>query len=90
MGACEVYVPHTPTYTPTHYLPVVMNEMRLNTMSFNELDIKLAGRHNGAIVNFARQSMIDGYSKELNRKEKESRKAKQKAARASRRKNRRK
>ena len=90
MGACEVYVPHTPTYTPTLYLLVIINETRLNVMSFNELDIKLAGRHNGAIVNFARQSMTDGYSQELNRKEKESRKAKQKAARKSRRKNRRK
>ncbi len=85
-----MYVPHTPTYTPTLYLPVIINETRLNVMSFNELDIKLAGRHNGAIVNFARQSMTDGYSQELNRKEKESRKAKQKAARKSRRKNRRK
>ena len=37
-------------------------------MSFAALDIKLAGRHNGAIVNFARQSMTDGYSQELNRK----------------------
>lgn len=87
MGACEAYVPHTPTYAPTHYLPVVMNEMRLNVMSFAAL---LACRHYGAIVNLARPSMKDGYSEELNRKEKESRKAKQKAARKSRRKNRRK
>ncbi len=59
-------------------------------MSFAALDIKLAGRHNGAIVNFGWSKWAEGYSKELNRKEKESRKAKQKAARASRRKNRRK
>ena len=56
-------------------------------MSFAAL---LACRHYGAIVNLARPSMKDGYSEELNRKEKESRKTKQKAARKSRRKNRRK
>lgn len=44
------------------------------------------------IVDTIRQFTIhqEGYSEELNRKEKESRKVKQKAARASRRKNRRK
>lgn len=44
------------------------------------------------IVDTIRQFTIhqEGYAEELNRKEKESRKVKQKAARASRRKNRRK
>ena len=56
-------------------------------MSFTALDLKLDGRHDGPVINFGRQSLEDGFSKEPTRKQKEARRRKQKQARQSRRRN---
>lgn len=61
---------------------------RLNIMSFTALDLKLDGRHDGPVINFGRQSLEEGFSKELTCRQKDARRRKRKQAKQSRRRNR--
>lgn len=58
-------------------------------MSFNNLDIKLSGRHAKSGINVAYRPLVEGVSKELTRKQKAERTRKKKAAKNARKRNRR-